>query len=34
MDERDFEFVFLIGADMVIEEEDRCDCEGGYLGSI
>ena len=26
--------VFLNGADMVIEEEDRSDCEGVYLGRI
>ena len=35
MDEIPFEVaidVFLNGADMVIHEEDRSDCEGVYLG--
>ena len=37
LDEKDFEvaiYVFLNGADMVIEEEDRSDREGVYLGRI
>ena len=37
VDEKDFEVaidVFLNGADMVIEEEDRSDREGVYLGRI
>ena len=37
MDGKDFEVainVFLNGADMVIEEEDRSDREGVYLGRI
>ena len=37
VDEKDFEVaidVFLNGADMVMEEEDRSDCEGVYLGRI
>ena len=37
MDEKDFEVaidVFLNGADMVMEEEDRSDREGLYLGRI
>ena len=37
VDEKDFEVaidVFLNGADMVMEEEDRSDREGMYLGSI
>ena len=37
MDEKDFEVavdVFLNGADMVIEEEDRSDREGVYLVRI
>ena len=37
MDEKDFEVaidVFLNGADMVIEKEDRSDQEGVYLGRI
>ena len=37
VDEKDFEVaidVFLKGADMVIEEEDRSDREGVYLGRI
>ena len=37
MDEKDFEVaidVFLNGADMVIEKEDRRDREGVYLGRI
>ena len=37
MDEKDFEVaidVFLNGADMVIEEEDRSDHESVYLGRI
>ena len=36
-DEKDFEVaidVYLNGADMVIEEEDRSDREGVYLGRI
>ena len=37
MNEKDFEVaidVFLNGADIVIEEEDRNDREGVYLGRI
>ena len=37
VDEKDFEVaidVFLNGADMVVEEEDRSDLEGVYLGRI
>ena len=37
VDEKDFEVaidVFLSGADMVIEEEDRSDCVDVYLGRI
>ena len=37
LDEKDFEVaidVLLNGADMVIEEEDRSDREGVYLGRI
>ena len=37
VDEKDFEVainVFLNGADMVMEEEDRSDREGMYLGRI
>ena len=37
VDEKDFEVaidVFLNSADMVIEEEDRSDREGMYLGRI
>ena len=37
LDEKDFQVAiddFLNGADMVIEEEDRSDREGVYLGRI
>ena len=37
VDEKDFEVtidVFLNGADMVLEEEDRSDRDGVYLGRI
>ena len=37
VDEKDFEVaidVFLNGADMVMEEQNRSDCEGVYLGRI
>ena len=37
MNEKDFEVaidVFLSGADMIIEEEDRSDREGVYFGRI
>ena len=37
MDEKDFEVaidVFLNGADMVTEDEDRSDREGVYFGRI